>query len=77
MGTSGEPLAYNVQIWQEDGVWMADCPALGACTTYGDSHDEAVANMRDAIRVALDDLRANGEAIPPNDAPPSTIAIAV
>lgn len=78
MTESGEQAhAYNVQIWREDDVWMADCPSLGACTTYGATYDEAVENIRDAIRVTLDDMRDNGEALPPNDAPPSTIAVAV
>ncbi len=76
-GASEQPAhAFNVQVWHEDDVWMADCPALGGCTTYGDTYEEAVENIRDAIRVVLDDIRANGEAIPPNDAPPSTIAVA-
>jgi len=76
-GSDEQMHAFTVQIRREDDVWMADCPALVACTTYGATYDEAVENIRDAIRVTLDDMRDNGEAIPPNDAPPSTIAVAV
>ena len=77
MTVSGEHAdAFNVQVWREDDARLADCASLGACATYGATYDEAVENIRDAIRVTLDDMRNNGEAIPPNVAPPSTIAVA-
>lgn len=70
-------LEYNVQIWHEDGVWMADCPALSGCTTFGNTYEEAIENIRDAMRVSVDDLRAQGQVLPPNDQPPSIVAVAV
>ncbi len=37
----------------EDGVWIAECPAIPVCVSQGTSKDEAVANVREAIRDCL------------------------
>ncbi len=33
----------------EDGVWVAECPAIPGCVSQGDSKEEAEANIREAI----------------------------
>lgn len=38
----------------EDGAWVAECPAIPGCVSQGASRDEAVANVRDAIRACLE-----------------------
>ena len=38
----------------EDGVWIAECPAIPGCISQGSSKDEAVENVRDAIRLCLE-----------------------
>ena len=37
----------------EDGVWIVECPAIPGCVSQGTSKDEALANVRDAIRECL------------------------
>lgn len=37
----------------EDGVWIVECPAIPGCVSQGTSRDEALANVRDAIRECL------------------------
>lgn len=32
----------------EDGVYIASCPALQGCYSQGDTYDEAVENLKDA-----------------------------
>ena len=34
----------------EDGYWVAECPTLPGCISQGRSREEAVANIREAIR---------------------------
>lgn len=45
-------------------AFHASCPALKGCHTWGHTHAEVVANIREAVELYLDDLRAAGEAIP-------------
>jgi predicted RNase H-like HicB family nuclease len=45
-------------------VYHAFCPALKGCHTWGRSYEEALANVREAIELYVDDLQAAGEAVP-------------
>lgn len=38
----------------EDGAWVAECPAIPGCVSQGVTKDEALANVRDAIRGCLE-----------------------
>lgn len=38
----------------EDGVWVAVCPAIPGCVSQGATKGEALANARDAIRACLE-----------------------
>jgi len=38
----------------EDGVWIAECPAIPGCVSQGRSKDEALANVREAIALCLE-----------------------
>jgi predicted RNase H-like HicB family nuclease len=38
----------------EDGVWVVNCPAIPGCVSQGATKDEAIANVRDAIRACLE-----------------------
>ncbi|MFM7591086.1 MAG: type II toxin-antitoxin system HicB family antitoxin [Isosphaeraceae bacterium] len=37
----------------EDGAWVAECPAIPGCVSQGKSRDEAVENIKDAIKDCL------------------------
>ncbi len=59
-------MKYRVLIEQdEDGVFVAQVPALPGCVSQGSSRDEALANIREAIGGYLESLRAHDEPIPP------------
>lgn len=49
---------------QPDGGYHAFCPALPGCHSEGDTLDDAVANLREAITVYLESLQAHGEPLP-------------
>jgi predicted RNase H-like HicB family nuclease len=38
----------------EDGVWIAECPSIPGCVSQGATHDEAVANIKEAIAACLE-----------------------
>ena len=38
----------------EDGVWVVECPSIPGCVSQGATRDEAVANIREAIRGCLE-----------------------
>jgi predicted RNase H-like HicB family nuclease len=38
----------------EDGVWIAECPAIPGCVSQGSTRDEAVENVREAILLCLE-----------------------
>ena len=47
----------------EDGRYLAVCPALQGCYTEGESEDEARTLIEDAIRLHVQDRLACGEPI--------------
>ncbi len=52
---------------EPDGGYHASCPSLPGCHSEGDTLDEAVANLREAIAVYLESLQAHGESFPVED----------
>ena len=50
----------------DDGrpAFHASCPALKGCHTWGHTYAEALANIREAVELYVEDLREAGERIP-------------
>lgn len=48
----------------EDGYWVAECPTLPGCISQGRSREEAVANIREAIRGYIAALQEDGIDVP-------------
>ena len=38
----------------EDGIWIAECPAIPGCISQGATRDEAVDNVREAVLGCLE-----------------------
>jgi len=38
----------------EDGAWIAECPAIPGCISQGETHDEALLNIQEAIAACLE-----------------------
>ncbi len=38
----------------EDGVWIAECPAIPGCVSQGDTREVALSNVREAISLCLE-----------------------
>jgi antitoxin HicB len=59
-------MKYRVLVSQdEDGVYVAECPALPGCVSQGKTREEALHNIKDAIEGYLESLRKHDEPIPP------------
>jgi predicted RNase H-like HicB family nuclease len=58
---------YRVLIEQdEDGVFVAEVPALPGCISQGNTRKEALQNIQEAITAYLESLKAHNEPIPPS-----------
>lgn len=58
---------YRVLIEpDEDGVFVAQCPTIPGCVSQGRTRQEAMDNIREAIRGYLESLKKHGEPIPPS-----------
>ena len=48
-------MKFNVTLDRdEDGVWVAECPAIPGCVSQGKTKDEAMANVQEAIALCLE-----------------------
>ncbi len=48
----------------EDGFIVAEVPSLPGCISQGQTRDEALANIREAIVLHIEVLRERGEPVP-------------
>ena len=48
----------------EDGYIVVSCPALPGCHSQGETKEEAIANIKEAIEGYIASVREQGEAIP-------------
>ena len=58
-------MRYTVVLEQEtDGGFVASVPVLPGCVSQGDTRDDALKNIREAIDLYIADCADAGEAIP-------------
>jgi predicted RNase H-like HicB family nuclease len=59
-------MKYRVLIEpDEDGVFVAEVPSLPGCISQGETREQAVENIKEAIALYLESLEAHGEPVPP------------
>ena len=47
----------------EDGMWIAECPSLPGCITFGKDVEEALAMAKEAIEGYIECLKEHGEEV--------------
>ena len=48
-------MKFIITLFQdEDGVYIAECPAISGCVSQGKTESEAEANIREAIKECLE-----------------------
>ncbi len=57
-------LTLPIVIEADTDGYFVSCPGLQGCYSQGDTHEEAVENIKDAIRLHIEDRLAGGEEIP-------------
>ncbi len=61
-------MKYTVVLQREnDGGYVVSVPALPGCVSQGDTREEALKNIEEAIELYLEDVKAAGEPIPTED----------
>ncbi len=49
----------------EDGYWIAECPTLPGCISQGQTRQEAIENIREAIALYIEALEEDNLPVPP------------
>jgi predicted RNase H-like HicB family nuclease len=61
-------MKYTVILEREsDGGFVASVPVLPGCVSQGDTKDEAMANIKEAVDLYVEDCLAAGDPIPVED----------
>ena len=57
---------YRIILYwsEEDSVFIADVPELPGCMAHGDTQEEALRNVNDAIGLWIDTAREFGNPVP-------------
>ena len=48
----------------ENGIYVFTVPAMPGCVCQGRMVEEAMSNVREAVRGCMDDMNADGKALP-------------
>jgi predicted RNase H-like HicB family nuclease len=70
-------MRYLVIIEQGAGNLSAYVPDLPGCVATGNTRDEVLASMREAIAMHLEGMREDGEAIPAPNSDPEFVEVDV
>ena len=55
---------FSVVVERDEDGYFAFCPELPGCYTQGETYEDALENIKDAIRLHLEDRLEAGEEIP-------------
>jgi predicted RNase H-like HicB family nuclease len=57
-------LTLPIVVESDSDGYFVFCPALQGCYSQGDTYEEALENIKDAIRLHIEDRLADGEEVP-------------
>jgi len=57
-------LTLPIIVESDQNGCFVTCPALQGCYSQGETYEEAIANIKDAIRLHIEDRLADSEEIP-------------
>lgn len=52
---------FSVIIEKDKHGYAVTCPAIQGCYSQGDTYEEAMSNIKDAIRLCLEDITSSEE----------------
>lgn len=69
---------FSVVVERDKDGYFAFCPELQGCYTQGGNYEEVMENIKDAIRLHVEDRLSSGKEIPKfNSFSPTSLEIAV
>ena len=69
---------FSIIIEHDKDGYFASCPELQGCSSQGETYEEALGNIKDAIRLHAEDRLSEKEEFPERDAVSlSTVEISV
>jgi predicted RNase H-like HicB family nuclease len=57
-------MRHVILYTDEDGYWIAEVPSLPGCVSQGDTEEEALANIKEAVELYIESLEDHGDPIP-------------
>lgn len=58
-----EKYTLPVLIEKDEDGYFASCPALQGCYSQGETYEEVLENIKDAIKLHLEDIEESGEIV--------------
>ncbi len=74
MGYVMKNITLPIVIEADADGFFVSCPALQGCYSQRETYEQAVDNIKDAIKLHIEDRLADGEEIPPGFRQPLTSA---
>jgi len=59
---------FSIIIEHDKDGYFASCPELQGCYSQGETHEEAMENIKDAVRLHAEDRRSLNEELPEREA---------
>ncbi len=59
----------------EDAQWVASCPSLPGCVSQGDTREETIENIKEAIDAYVEALELDGLPVPEEKSNAQLIAV--
>ncbi len=61
-------MARRVVLYtDEENFWVAECPSLPGCNSQGDSREQAIENIKDAIKGYIEAMKEDDLPVPTKD----------
>jgi predicted RNase H-like HicB family nuclease len=74
---STSKVEYSVVLHEaEEGGYWVEVPALPGCYSQGESREEALANVREAIELYVETLQERGDDVPKDEDVVFTVTVA-
>jgi predicted RNase H-like HicB family nuclease len=58
---------FSVVVERDEDEYFAFCPELQGCYSQGETYEEALQNIKDAMHLHVEDRLENGEEIPQSE----------
>ena len=73
-----KPYHFSIVVEKDENGYYVFCPELQGCYTQAETYEEALSNIKDAIKLHIEDRIASGESFSkPESISLSTVEVAV